>query len=88
MLIMLRRFYFSGSMKSRELVLSRSRPGSGISGQTCARTRCQSYICLIPIIMLMDSGDCQNSHDPIAHKKAEVGRYVLEGKHPTPTWYT
>lgn len=27
-------------------------------------------------------------HDPVAHKKAEVGRYVLLGEHPAPTWYT
>ncbi|GAA6012168.1 hypothetical protein JCM11491_001771 [Sporobolomyces phaffii] len=27
-------------------------------------------------------------HDPVAHKKAEVGRYVLNGELPTPTWYT
>ncbi|KAF7973576.1 hypothetical protein HWV62_14854 [Athelia sp. TMB] len=27
-------------------------------------------------------------HDPVAHKRAEVGRYVLLGEQPTPTWYT
>ncbi|KDN52134.1 acyl-CoA dehydrogenase NM domain-like protein [Tilletiaria anomala UBC 951] len=30
-------------------------------------------------------------HDPIAHKRAEVGRYALHGQpegHSTPTWYT
>lgn len=31
-------------------------------------------------------------HDPIAHKRAEVGRYALNGPGedgwPTPTWYT
>ncbi|KZS94737.1 acyl-CoA dehydrogenase NM domain-like protein [Sistotremastrum niveocremeum HHB9708] len=27
-------------------------------------------------------------HDPVAHKKAEVGRYVLKGELPSPTWYT
>lgn len=27
-------------------------------------------------------------HDPIAHKRAEVGRYVLLGEIPEPTWYT
>lgn len=31
-------------------------------------------------------------HDPIAHKRAEVGRYALFGPGqdgwPTPTWYT
>lgn len=27
-------------------------------------------------------------HDPLAHKKAEVGRYALLGEIPEPTWYT
>lgn len=27
-------------------------------------------------------------HDPIAHKRAEVGRHVLLGEIPEPTWYT
>ncbi|GAA5834161.1 hypothetical protein JCM5353_005557, partial [Sporobolomyces roseus] len=27
-------------------------------------------------------------HDPVAFKKAEVGRYTLKGELPTPTWYT
>lgn len=27
-------------------------------------------------------------HDPIAHKRAEVGRYALLGEIPEPTWYT
>jgi alkylation response protein AidB-like acyl-CoA dehydrogenase len=27
-------------------------------------------------------------HDPIAHKRAEVGRYALLGEVPEPTWYT
>lgn len=27
-------------------------------------------------------------HDPLAHKKAEVGRYALLGEVPEPTWYT
>lgn len=27
-------------------------------------------------------------HDPIAHKRAEVGRYTLLGELPQPTWYT
>ena len=27
-------------------------------------------------------------HDPIAHKRAEVGRYALLGQIPEPTWYT
>lgn len=27
-------------------------------------------------------------HDPIAYKKREVGRYVLVGEFPEPTWYT
>lgn len=27
-------------------------------------------------------------HDPVAHKRAEVGRYVLLGEFATPTWYT
>ncbi len=27
-------------------------------------------------------------HDPIAHKRAEVGRYALLGQLPEPTWYT
>ncbi|SCV71508.1 BQ2448_3096 [Microbotryum intermedium] len=27
-------------------------------------------------------------HDPVAHKKAQVGRYVLTGEYATPTWYT
>lgn len=27
-------------------------------------------------------------HDPVAHKRAEVGRYVLLGEVPEPTWYT
>ncbi len=27
-------------------------------------------------------------HDPVAHKRAEVGRYVLRGELPEPTWYT
>ncbi|GAA5933165.1 uncharacterized protein JCM15063_002316 [Sporobolomyces koalae] len=27
-------------------------------------------------------------HDPVAHKKAEVGRYALLGELPVPTWYT
>ncbi|RJS45337.1 acyl-CoA dehydrogenase family protein [Nocardioides cavernaquae] len=27
-------------------------------------------------------------HDPIAHKRAEVGRYALRGELPEPTWYT
>ncbi|ORY80858.1 putative acyl-CoA dehydrogenase [Protomyces lactucae-debilis] len=27
-------------------------------------------------------------HDPIAYKKVEVGRYVLTGELPKPTWYT
>jgi alkylation response protein AidB-like acyl-CoA dehydrogenase len=27
-------------------------------------------------------------HDPVAYKRREVGRYVLLGEHPTPTWYT
>ncbi|KAL8829243.1 MAG: hypothetical protein Q9191_002117 [Dirinaria sp. TL-2023a] len=27
-------------------------------------------------------------HDPVAYKKEELGRYVLEGQIPTPTWYT
>lgn len=27
-------------------------------------------------------------HDPIAHKKAEVGRYALLGELPAPSWYT
>lgn len=27
-------------------------------------------------------------HDPVAHKRAEVGRYALLGQLPEPTWYT
>ncbi|KZP15388.1 FMNH2-dependent monooxygenase [Athelia psychrophila] len=27
-------------------------------------------------------------HDPVAHKRAEVGRFVLSGELPPPTWYT
>ncbi|WP_370248851.1 acyl-CoA dehydrogenase family protein [Nocardioides sp.] len=27
-------------------------------------------------------------HDPVAHKRAEVGRYFLLGELPEPTWYT
>lgn len=27
-------------------------------------------------------------HDPVAHKRAEVGRYALTGELPEPTWYT
>lgn len=27
-------------------------------------------------------------HDPLPHKRAEVGRYVLLGELPEPTWYT
>ncbi|MFC5286365.1 acyl-CoA dehydrogenase family protein [Actinokineospora guangxiensis] len=27
-------------------------------------------------------------HDPVAHKRAEVGRYALLGQIPEPTWYT
>lgn len=27
-------------------------------------------------------------HDPVAHKRAEVGRYALLGEIPAPTWYT
>lgn len=27
-------------------------------------------------------------HDPVAHKRAEVGRYYLLGELPEPTWYT
>lgn len=27
-------------------------------------------------------------HDPVAHKRAEVGRYALLGELPSPTWYT
>lgn len=27
-------------------------------------------------------------HDPVAHKRAEVGRYALTGELPAPTWYT
>ncbi|WP_418057981.1 acyl-CoA dehydrogenase family protein [Pimelobacter simplex] len=27
-------------------------------------------------------------HDPIAHKRAEVGRYALLGELPAPSWYT
>lgn len=27
-------------------------------------------------------------HDPVAHKRAEVGRYALLGEVPEPTWYT
>lgn len=27
-------------------------------------------------------------HDPVAHKRAEVGRYALLGEIPQPTWYT
>ncbi|GAA5911615.1 uncharacterized protein JCM6883_002423 [Sporobolomyces salmoneus] len=27
-------------------------------------------------------------HDPVAHKRAEVGRWVLKGEIPEPTWYT
>ncbi|KAL4996486.1 acyl-CoA dehydrogenase/oxidase [Aspergillus recurvatus] len=27
-------------------------------------------------------------HDPVAYKRREVGRYVLLGEHPTPSWYT
>ena len=27
-------------------------------------------------------------HDPVAYKKEELGRYVLQGQIPTPTWYT
>ena len=27
-------------------------------------------------------------HDPVAHKRAEVGRYALLGELPAPTWYT
>ena len=27
-------------------------------------------------------------HDPVAHKRAEVGRYTLLGELPEPTWYT
>lgn len=27
-------------------------------------------------------------HDPVAHKRAEVGRYVLLDELPAPTWYT
>ncbi|GAB3856037.1 monooxygenase [Nocardioides maradonensis] len=27
-------------------------------------------------------------HDPVAHKRAEVGRYALLGELPEPTWYT
>lgn len=27
-------------------------------------------------------------HDPVAHKRAEVGRWTLLGEVPEPTWYT
>lgn len=27
-------------------------------------------------------------HDPVAHKRAEVGRHTLLGELPEPTWYT
>ena len=27
-------------------------------------------------------------HDPVAYKEEEVGRFVLQGKYPEPTWYT
>ena len=27
-------------------------------------------------------------HDPVAHKRAEVGRFFLLGEIPEPTWYT
>ena len=27
-------------------------------------------------------------HDPVAHKRAEVGRWTLLGQLPEPTWYT
>ncbi|GAA5948559.1 hypothetical protein JCM21900_005170 [Sporobolomyces salmonicolor] len=27
-------------------------------------------------------------HDPVSHKRAEVGRYVVKGELPQPTWYT
>jgi alkylation response protein AidB-like acyl-CoA dehydrogenase len=27
-------------------------------------------------------------HDPVAYKNRELGRYVLLGEHPEPTWYT
>ncbi|PWN38727.1 acyl-CoA dehydrogenase NM domain-like protein [Ceraceosorus guamensis] len=27
-------------------------------------------------------------HDPIAHKRSEVGRFALNGQGPEPTWYT
>ena len=27
-------------------------------------------------------------HDPVAYKKEELGRFVLGGQIPTPTWYT
>lgn len=26
-------------------------------------------------------------HDPVAYKRREVGRWVLEGELPEPTWY-
>ena len=27
-------------------------------------------------------------HDPVAYKKEELGRFVVQGKYPDPTWYT
>lgn len=27
-------------------------------------------------------------HDPVAYKNRELGRFVLKGEYPTPTWYT
>lgn len=27
-------------------------------------------------------------HDPVAYKEAELGRFVLTGEGPEPTWYT
>ena len=27
-------------------------------------------------------------HDPVAYKRREVGRWVLEGELPEPTWYS
>lgn len=27
-------------------------------------------------------------HDPVSYKEAELGRFVLTGEGPEPTWYT
>ena len=34
------------------------------------------------------NGRTHTLHDPVAHKRREVGRWVLEGDLPEPTWYS